>query len=674
VQSEPASRAVSSSKRRILTGSGRLGFRTLLFIALGASAVVPVGLLGLDQTERWAASEVAAADRQALGAARSAADQLSLAMLAYVHAAESFSAQLGNGGTLDRGSVEAALAAHVKNHPEFLGAYVADPSGRSLLNMNEQQFLPGGTDYSDRAYFREAVRTDRVAISSVQLGRLTGVLAVQIAAPIRNADNALLGITCSSVNLGAITDQAKSAAASMRDGRVMVVDGEGRRIADSGATRRLEPEDMSTLPLFARPHSSDPELRIGQDDLLRDVRGFAVSSRAPVATWYVLALTPKTTIDAQAGRVKRQTTLVVLGVGLGALTVAAALAAWLARPVRALATSVLAVTRGDFDSLPSIPGDAPREMVQLTQAVRSMIQRLRDHSRELERVVAARTSELSRANADMTAALETIRRHEQSRDDDLLKARLFQAKLLPTLPECADLSIATHYAPLDQVSGDIYDVLELTPGCLRIFLADATGHGVQASMRTLLLKSAYDRLKGSFADPSELLAALNAHLVGEFPDGDMHCAACCIDVRPDDNGAEVTYANAGGAPLYLLSADRAPRERYTGGPLLGVDVVAWPEPSSFRLARGQLLLLASDGLVEQPNRQRQRFDSHLSRLDLGSASDAGAALGKLLGEFERFLDGQKVNDDVTVIVLGSPESPTRSDINRRNTESSKIRS
>jgi serine phosphatase RsbU (regulator of sigma subunit) len=651
---------VSSSKWRLLTGSGRLGFRTLLFIALGVSAVVPVGLLGLDQTERWAASEVDAADRQALGAARAAADQLSLSMQAYVHAAESFSAQLGNGGTLDRPSLEAALAAHVENHPEFLGAYVADLSGRALLNRNDHELLAGGTDYSDRAYFREAIQTGRVAISGVQLGRVTGVLSVQIAAPIRNVDDMLMGITSSSVNLRAITDQAKGMVSSMRDGRVMVVDGEGRRIADSGATTNIEPEDVSKLPLFARPRSSDPELRLGEDDLSREVRGFAVSSRAPVATWHVLALTPKTTIDAQAGRVKRQTTLLVLGVGLGALTLAAALAAWLARPLRALAASALAVTRGDFDSLPSIPGDAPREVVQLTQAVRSMIQRLRDHSRELERLVAARTSELSRANADMTTALETIRRHEQSRDDDLVKARLFQGRLLPTLPQRADLSIAAHYAPLDQVSGDIYDVLELTPGCLRIFLADATGHGVQASMRTLLLKSAYDRLKSSFASPSELLAALNAHLVSEFPDGDMHCAACCIDVRPDDNGAEVTYANAGGAPLYLLSAHRAPWERYTGGPLLGVDRVSWPEPSSFRLARGQLLLLASDGLVEQPNGRRQRFDSHLSTLDLGSASDAGAALGKLLGEFERFLDGQKLNDDVTIIVLGSPESPHRS--------------
>lgn len=653
--SEPSIPAASSA-RRILAGAGRLGVRVLLFITLGATAVVPVGLLGLDQAERWAASERAATDRQALGAARAAADQLSLAMLAYVHAAESFSAQLGNGGRLDHDSLEAALTAHVHHHPEFLGAYVADARGRSMLHVSEGVVPPRGIDYSDRDYYREILRTGRPAISSVYIGRVTGVLTVQVAAPIHDAAHALLGITCSSVNLAAITDQAKSTVLSMRDGRVLVIDGEGRRIADSNAITSLAPEDVSMFPMFAAPGSFGPELRVGEDELGHEVRGVALRLRPPVAAWHVLAMTPKTTIDAQASAVKRQTTLLVLGVGLGALLVAAALAAWLARPLRALAATALAVTRGDFDSLPSVPRNAPREMAQLTQAVRTMIERLRSHARQLESQVAARTAELSRTNADMLAALETIRRHEQSRDDDLAKARSFQAKLLPTLPHRGDVSIAAYYAPLDQVSGDIYDVLELDPGCLRIFLADATGHGVQASMRTLLLKSAYDRLKGLYASPSALLAALNAHLVTEFPDGDLHCSACCIDFRLDERGAEVSYSNAGSVPLYVLSPQGTAAERYAEGPLLGVDRVHWPEPMKFRLARGQFLLLASDGLIEQTNERRQRFDAHLAQLELGAVRDANAAVERLRRQFDDFLSGEPLRDDVSLVVVGLPEA------------------
>jgi serine phosphatase RsbU (regulator of sigma subunit) len=446
----------------------------------------------------------------------------------------------------------------------------------------------------------------------------------------------------------------------MRDGRLMLVDGEGRRIADSSARARLAAEDVSSLPLFALPAGAQPELRAGEDDLGREVRGFAIRAKAPVAGWHVLALTPRSVIDTQARQVKRQTAALVLALGVAALLVAAAFAAWLARPVRALAAGALAVTRGDFDALPEVPDNAPTEMAQLGRAVRTMIERLRSHARDLELQVQARTAELSRANADISAALDTIRRHERGRNEDLEKARLFQAKLLPALPQRNDLSIAAHYAPLDQVGGDIYDVTELEGGRLRIFVADATGHGVQASMRTLLLKSAYDRLKARCTTPSQLLSELNAHLVREFPDGDLHCGACCVDLEPSSSGIVVTYANAGSVPIYVFSEQSAPWERYTEGPLLGVDHVSWPEPSSFALPPGQLIVIASDGLIEQPDRHRRRFDSRLLELELGSAPDARAALGILLADFQTFLDGHPVKDDVTVIVVAVPGKITGS--------------
>jgi serine phosphatase RsbU (regulator of sigma subunit) len=648
----PRSDAPSSWRARGWSLLERLGVRPLLFLALGTSAVGPVALLGFDQAERWAASELASTDRQALGAARAAAGQLSIAMLGYLHAAQAFSAQLEGAPSLDPPTLRAAMLAHLGSHPEFIGAYIADAQGMSLLNATGVQFLEGHTDYSDRDYFREILRTQQAAISGVHVGRVTGVLTVQVAAPIHDAAGALIGITCSSADLGAITARAKQTVLGMHEGRVIVVDGAGRRIADSSAAGPLAPEDVSRLPLFAPTRSSEPELRLGDDDRKIAVRAFAVGLEPPVSAWQVLALTPQTVIDSQARQVERQTLVLGLALGLAALIVAALLAAWFARPLRALAAGAVAVTRGDFDSLPDDRQSAPREVAQLTRAVRAMIKRLGSHARDLERQVAARTADLSRANAEISEALATIQRHERSRDEDLAQARLFQAKLLPELPQRGGLALAAHYAPLDQVSGDIYDVTELEDGRLRIFLADATGHGVQASLRTLILKTAYDALKARAARPNDLLDALNARLVDEFPDGDLLCGACCVDVRPVTDGAEVTYANAGGVPLYVLAVHKAPWERYTDGPLLGADHVSWPEPSAFRLERGQLLLLATDGLMEQTNGHRQRFDARLVELDLGAVADAGAALGRLMLEFESFVAGQAVRDDVTVIVLG----------------------
>ena len=627
--------------------------RWFLFIVIGASAIAPVAVLGFEEAGRWAESERVASDRQALAAARAAADQLSFAMEAYAHAAESFSAQIGNGARLDAPALEAAMLAHMRHHPQFIGCYVADARGMSLARLQDGAVGAGGIDYSDREYYRNIVATGEPAISKVDVGRVTQVLAVQVAAPIRDRSGAFLGITCSSVDLGAITERAKDTVRTMADGRVLVIDGEGHTIADSSVPTLRAPRDVSNVPLLGAPQSADPELRTGRDETGQEVRGYALALKPPVSGWRVLALTPRAAIDAQARRVMLQTSFTVLGVGLASLLVAFALAGWLARPLRALAATALDVSRGDFDALPEVPGSAPREMAQLARAVLTMIQRLRSHALNLEQVVSVRTGELSRANTEISRALDTIRRHERSRTADLEKARQFQVKLLPSLPPRAPFSIAAHYAPLEQVGGDLYDVLPRGSDALRIFLADATGHGVQASMRTLILKGAYDRLKATASDPSALLAALNRHLVDEFPDGDLHCTACCVDVLRSANGARVRYANAGSAPLYVLSPGARPREVYADGPLLGVDHVSWPRPLEFELGASELLVIASDGLIEQADADQQRFDGRLASVELGAPKNAPDALSRLLSEFDAFRAGQPVRDDITVVVVSA---------------------
>ena len=63
------------------------------------------------------------------------------------------------------------------------------------------------------------------------------------------------------------------------------------------------------------------------------------------------------------------------------------------------------------------------------------------------------------------------------------------------------LRIRALYPPADLVGGDIYDVCEVGDGHYRIFVADTTGHGVQASLRTMVLKNEIHRLKLDAATP-----------------------------------------------------------------------------------------------------------------------------------------------------------------------------
>ncbi|HTQ04026.1 MAG TPA: SpoIIE family protein phosphatase [Polyangiaceae bacterium] len=628
--------------------------RAFLFVALGATGAVPVALLGAYQARWFAERDRQTTDRAALAAATAAAEELRAAMLSHVHAAETLSAQLAVLGNLDEESVRPVLKAHIQTQPDFLGAYVANRAGVSLVHVRPSgEFSPGGVSYADRDYYRTILRTHHAAISGAAVGRVTHVLTVQVAAPITSPGGELEGLSCSSLNLGTLTAQAVQNGQGLVDGRMVFVDGEGRRIADSAAPAEVEPKDVSRYAIFAAPGSATGALRTGLDERGRLVRVAAVGLGAPVADWRVFVLTPEASIAAHARRAQLESLVVALGSLLAALGLAAWLAGRIGRPLRALAASSDAVTRGTYGNLPALPAGAPRELEQLSSALALMVDTLRKHAQGLEAEVAERTQALRETNAELTRALERIVLNERAIRKDIENARLFQAKLLPRLPAGGRFDVAVHYGALERVSGDIYDIAPLAgpnPG-LRVFLADVTGHGVQASLRTMVLKAAYDRLKAVHGDPRSLLEALNDYLVGEFPDGELHATAVCLELVLGPGGATLRFVNAGSAPLYVFSPAGGARELYAAGPLLGADHVEFPEPERAELAPGELLLVASDGLIEQANAAGARYELELSELRLALPGSAEASLARILHAFDAFRGDEKQVDDVTLVAI-----------------------
>ena len=71
------------------------------------------------------------------------------------------------------------------------------------------------------------------------------------------------------------------------------------------------------------------------------------------------------------------------------------------------------------------------------------------------------------------------------------------------------IKICTTYIPMTEVGGDFYNIGKPYEGVYRIFLADATGHGVQAALITMAIKGIYDTIKDNEKDLSELAKIFN---------------------------------------------------------------------------------------------------------------------------------------------------------------------
>jgi sigma-B regulation protein RsbU (phosphoserine phosphatase) len=207
------------------------------------------------------------------------------------------------------------------------------------------------------------------------------------------------------------------------------------------------------------------------------------------------------------------------------------------------------------------------------------------------------------------------------------------------------------YRPADLVGGDVYDVWELAEGHFRVFLADTTGHGVQASLRTMVLKTEYDRIKQSPEGPGWVLGELNKKLATVYPDLAMRCSACCFDVIADDEGAALRYANAAHPPLLRVS-DGAVDEIYTSATFLGVMAEATFPEKEERLAPTDRLLAYTDGICEQEDGEGRAFGvERMEELLANRLRSAEEIVRDLDDALTKFVDGRALDDDVVLLCV-----------------------
>ncbi|SOD62956.1 GAF domain-containing protein [Streptomyces zhaozhouensis] len=248
-------------------------------------------------------------------------------------------------------------------------------------------------------------------------------------------------------------------------------------------------------------------------------------------------------------------------------------------------------------------------------------------------------------------AIEHARLYQRVRGS----AETFQRMLLPTLLDLAPLSAATIYRPAnepDHLGGDWYDALPLPDGSCVAVIGDVVGHDIRAAARMSQVRNMLRALGLSGGrSPGALLSQLDEILttVGES----VFTTAWLARVEPA-GGTDwaVRWSNAGHPPPLLLVPGRRPRflDEEPGVPL-GVDAgVTRPEHRA-ELPAGSVLVLYTDGLVEEPGRS----------LDDGMRTLARVAEARLGGSLEELCEALATEcagdagDDIAILALRTPD-------------------
>ncbi len=227
---------------------------------------------------------------------------------------------------------------------------------------------------------------------------------------------------------------------------------------------------------------------------------------------------------------------------------------------------------------------APGELLAQVQALLRI--------KEMHDRLAQKTAEFHRINKRLQQAYQQI-------DQELELAQRIQSSFLPqTLPEIPRVHFGVHYLLCGRVGGDFYDVFRLDEKHVGLYVADAMGHGVPASLLTIYVKKGV-RAKEVFGKqyrlvpPGEVLTRLNKDLV----DQQLSESPFITMVYVLFNHVEgtITFSRAGHPyPLYVPAS--GPLQLWQQeGLLLGIAETEFRERSC-TLQPGDKVLLYSDGI------------------------------------------------------------------------------
>lgn len=269
------------------------------------------------------------------------------------------------------------------------------------------------------------------------------------------------------------------------------------------------------------------------------------------------------------------------------------------------------------------------------EAEHKLVETLKTSERLLEEKVKERTSELNKS-------LTIIKK-------DLSIAKKIQQNIVSVPAEISDkIEIKSLYLPMSEVGGDFFDITKLKQSKIRIFLADATGHGVQAAMVTMAIKGLYDNLKHLELETNHVLESLNFEYYSKYRS--LNAFFTCLILDIDLENGQIHFASAGHPnALHFQNSTVHCLER-TGKMVGLLKEIQFGKLQRNLMPRDRIYIY-TDGMFEQFNSSKVEFgeETLVNTLEKTLNLSLDQSIQKTLEELTNFLEGTERQDDITLI-------------------------
>jgi serine phosphatase RsbU (regulator of sigma subunit) len=234
-------------------------------------------------------------------------------------------------------------------------------------------------------------------------------------------------------------------------------------------------------------------------------------------------------------------------------------------------------------------------------------------------------------------------------------AHTLQRSLRPGgLPQVPGVSAAVRFRPAGEgveLGGDFYDLYRAGDSGWAAVIGDVQGKGPDAAAVTALARHTM-RAAAAYEDrPSGVLALLHRALVEQS--GERFITIAYAYLRAGVDRVQLELA-CGGHPLPLVvHPDGAVQPVGKLGTLLGTDIEPQLSDVSVELARGDVLVLYTDGVTEVRRRRREVFGHReLTELLRGCGGLAPDAVADRIEAAVLAASEGALRDDVAILALG----------------------
>ena len=203
---------------------------------------------------------------------------------------------------------------------------------------------------------------------------------------------------------------------------------------------------------------------------------------------------------------------------------------------------------------------------------------------------AVREARMARKSIDME------RRAQEALDQEELAPKAWAARLAPEeLPEFTGFDVGRVYqAGTGLMAGDFFDVFRAAPTRLAAVIGDVSGQGIESSITAFQAKYLLRTFLRQFRDPAQALEELNRQMSSVDRSEEF---ISLVVVVFDTEAETLRYASAG-HPAAFLWHEREVRPLRSTGPLLMLDPEGHFFSREIPLARDDMAVMYTDGLVE----------------------------------------------------------------------------